>query len=54
MELAKIGAVLALALVFMLVNMKAGQNWLRLLTVTGLVGALGLASWLVVDWVLLT
>jgi hypothetical protein len=41
------------AVVMYLANLKAGVNWLRFLTVVGFCGASGLASYLIVDWMLL-
>lgn len=34
-------------------NLKAGETWVKLLTIAGFLGASGLAGYLLVEWVLL-
>lgn len=44
----QIFVLLAVALVWLLVNIKAGANWLKMLSIVGLIAFLIAASWLAI------
>lgn len=46
----KVGVLLAVALVWLLLNLKAGQNWLKVVSITGLLIFLGLACAVALDY----
>lgn len=49
----QIGVLIAFALVLLLLNLKAGSTWLKLITLWTLIGALGAIGYLIVEWVFL-
>ena len=44
----QVGILLAVALVWLLVNYKAGTNWLKFVSIVALLGFMGLASWVAI------
>lgn len=44
----QVGILLAVALAWLLVNYKAGQLWLKLVSITGLLAFMTLASWVAI------
>ena len=44
----QIGILLAMALVWLLINIKAGQFWLRLVSIVGLLVFMVMASWVAI------
>ena len=44
----QIGILLVMALVWLLINIKAGQTWLKVVSVVGLLAFMVMASWVAV------
>lgn len=44
----QVGILLAVALVWLLVNIKAGQLWVKLVSIVGLMAFMVLASWVAI------
>jgi len=44
----QIGILLAMALVWLLINMKAGTNWLKFVSIVGLLAFMVMASWVAI------
>jgi hypothetical protein len=44
----QIGILLAVALVWLLINIKAGQTWLKFVSIMGLLAFMVMASWVAV------
>lgn len=44
--LIQVAVLLVVGLVWLLINVKAGQTWLKLVSMIGLLGFLGAASWI--------
>lgn len=53
-ELQQIAVLLAVALVMLLMNLKAGYVWMAVATFAAMVASLGGAVWLVLEWVFLS
>jgi len=47
--LTQIGTLLAVALVWLLVNIKAGQTWLKFVSIVGLLAFMVMASWVAIQ-----
>lgn len=45
----QVGILLAVALVWLLANIKAGQNWLKRITIVGFVAFMVMASWVAIQ-----
>ena len=45
----QIGILLAVAMIWLLINIKAGQTWLRFVSIVGLLAFMVLASWVAIQ-----
>lgn len=49
-EAQQILVVIVLAALFVFVNLKAGSNWLKFISIAGWLGSMMLAVWLLIKW----